>query len=38
MGLNKEQLEQHCKNILQQREIMDRIVILCEGNPLPIGS
>jgi hypothetical protein len=32
MSLSPEQLEQHCKRIIQLRSIMNKIVVLCEGD------
>ncbi|WP_228060573.1 MULTISPECIES: hypothetical protein [unclassified Coleofasciculus] len=32
MSLSSEQLEQHCKTILQSRRIRNKIVVLCEGD------
>lgn len=31
MSLNSEELQQHCQEILKQRRILNKIVILCEG-------
>jgi hypothetical protein len=32
MSLSRKQLEQHCKAILQSRRILNKIVVLCEGD------
>ncbi|MEW6493413.1 MAG: hypothetical protein AB1589_13050 [Cyanobacteriota bacterium] len=32
MSLSREQLEQHCTTILQSRRILNKIVVLCEGD------
>ena len=32
MGLNSEELQQHCQQILKQRRILNKFVILCEGE------
>ena len=32
MGLKPEELQQHCLQILKQRRILNKIVILCEGE------
>ncbi len=32
MSFSREQLEQHCKTILQSRRILNKIVVLCEGD------
>ncbi len=32
MGLKPEELQQHCQEILKQRRILNKIVILCEGE------
>jgi len=32
MGLSAEELEQHCQQILEDRRIKDKIVVLCEGE------
>ncbi|MEO1428664.1 MAG: hypothetical protein AAFV71_06260 [Cyanobacteria bacterium J06633_8] len=32
MSLNSEELQQHCQQILKQRRILNKIVILCEGE------
>jgi hypothetical protein len=32
MSLSREQLERHCKTILQSRRILNKIVVLCEGD------
>jgi hypothetical protein len=32
MSLSREELERHCKTILQSRRILNKIVVLCEGD------
>ena len=32
MSFSREQLERHCKTILQSRRILNKIVVLCEGD------
>jgi hypothetical protein len=33
MDINKEDIDTFCKNILSRREIKNKLVVLCEGNP-----
>lgn len=32
MSLSREKLEQHCRTILQSRRILNKIIVLCEGD------
>jgi len=32
MGLSSEELQEHCLQILKQRRIKNKMVILCEGS------